>query len=59
MAREEVKKIRTCLKCSKEFGSTGFGNRLCPKCQSTNNSVSVMKTMRSSIAAPSGSNYRE
>jgi Zn finger protein HypA/HybF involved in hydrogenase expression len=32
-------KIRTCLKCSGEFKSTGPGNRLCPKCQATNKSV--------------------
>jgi hypothetical protein len=32
-------KIRTCLKCSDEFNSTGPGNRLCAKCQETNKSV--------------------
>ena len=32
-------KIRTCLKCSGEFSSTGPGNRLCAKCRAKNHSI--------------------
>lgn len=34
-------KSRMCLKCSKEFESTGPGNRLCRKCGSDNRAVRV------------------
>lgn len=27
---------RRCLKCNRKFGSTGSGNRLCPKCNVAN-----------------------
>lgn len=28
--------IKQCLKCNKEFESTGKGNRICPKCNYKN-----------------------
>lgn len=34
---------RRCLKCSKEFPSTGPGNRLCMKCNRDNLEIRVMR----------------
>ena len=32
----QVEAIRMCLKCQKNFISTGPGNRICPNCQRMN-----------------------
>jgi hypothetical protein len=34
-------KQRTCLKCGKEFASTGPGNRICKRCAQINNRISI------------------
>ena len=35
----QEKKKRSCLKCNKEFDSTGPGNRICFKCNGQNESM--------------------
>jgi len=38
-----VEKQRHCLRCNKEFLSTGAGNRICSKCTSNAPSVSGLR----------------
>jgi len=42
---------RQCLKCQKEFASTGYGNRICIDCNTNNVRISVRGSGR---AAPPG-----
>lgn len=33
---EDIPKVRQCLKCATEFPSQWSGERICPRCKSTN-----------------------
>jgi hypothetical protein len=39
-------KMRTCLRCDKDFPSTGVGNRICVKCSHINSQTSVKSSLR-------------
>ncbi len=39
----DVAKVRTCLKCGREFKSRGSGNRICWRCSEKNEGLSLSK----------------
>lgn len=49
-----AKTPRICLKCDKEFQSTGPGNRICPGCSHTQSSSPRCESQGSSMQAKSG-----
>lgn len=50
-ARGDIAAERACLCCKKRFWSEGFGERVCPRCKSSN-------TWRNSVAGGIGKGHR-